>query len=134
MDIVTEPKPLRPKPLIWMGSTKKELRTLPADVMDIFGYALFLAQVGKRHESSKVLRGFGDASVLELIQSRARNTYRAVYTVRFEAAVFVLHVFQKKSTSGGETPKRDMDLIVDHLKRAAEIAKEQKLVKSEHKS
>ena len=63
MDIVTEPKPLRPKPLIWMGSTKKELRTLPADVMDIFGYALFLAQVGKRHESSKVLRGFGDAPV-----------------------------------------------------------------------
>ena len=63
MDIVTEPKPLRPKPLIWMVSTKKELRALPADVMDIFGYALFLAQVGKRHESSKVLRGSGDAPV-----------------------------------------------------------------------
>jgi phage-related protein len=134
MGIVTESKLLKPKPLIWMGSTKNALRALPADVMDIFGYALFLAQVGKRHESSKMLRGFGDASVLELIQSRARNTYRAVYTIRFEAAVFVLHVFQKKSTSGGKTPKRDMDLIVDRLKRAAEIATGQKLVKSGHKS
>src|SRR5205807_8650828 len=108
MGIVTEPKPLRPKPLIWMGSTKKALRALPADVMDIFGYALFLAQVGKRHESSKVRRGFGDSSVRELIESRARNTYRAGYTDRVEGAVFWLHGVQKKSTSRGETPKRDM--------------------------
>src|SRR5262249_50453726 len=98
------------KPLMWMGSSKKALRALPADVKDVFGYALFLAQTGRRHESTKVLRGFGDAGVLEVVESKAGSTYRAVYTVRFAYAVFVLHVFQKKSKFGTETPKPDMDL------------------------
>ena len=97
-----------PKPLIWMGSSKKDLRALPADVVDVFGYALYVAQTGKRHDNTKVLKGFGGASVLEVIESQAGNTYRAVYTVRFAAAVIVLHVFQKKSKSGIETPKPDM--------------------------
>jgi phage-related protein len=82
-----------------------------------------LAQTGKRHDSTKVLRGFGDASVLEVIESQAGNAYRAVYTVRFAAAVIVLHVFQKKSKSGIETPKPDMDLIEARLKNAAELMK-----------
>ena len=116
-------KPPPPKPLMWMGSSKKDLRGLPADVVDVFGYALYLAQTGKRHESTKVLRGFGDASVLEVIESQAGNAYRAVYTVRFTAAVIVLHVFQKKSKSGIETPKPDMDLIEARLKKAAELMK-----------
>src|SRR6202041_1619278 len=73
------------------------LVALPASVVDVFGYGLCLAQAGGRLENSKVLRGFGDASVVEIIESGAGGTYRAVYTVRFEAAVFVLHVFQKKS-------------------------------------
>jgi phage-related protein len=106
-----------------MGSSKKELRGLPADVVDVFGYALYLAQTGKRHDGTKVLRGFGDASVLEVIESQAGNAYRAVYTVRFTAAVIVLHVFQKKSKSGIETPKPDMDLIEARLKKAAELMK-----------
>jgi len=119
-------KPPAPKPLIWMGSSKKDLRALPAGVVDVFGYALYLAQTGKRHDSAKVLRGFGDASVLEIIESHAGNAYRAAYTVRFAAAVIVLHVFQKKSKSGIETPKPDMDLIEDRLKKATELMKESK--------
>lgn len=133
MGIITEQNARLPKPLIWMGSSRKDLRGLPPDVVDTFGYALFLAQTGKRHESTKVLRGFGDATVLEVIESKAGSTYRAVYSVRFEIAVFVLHVFQKKSKSGRETPKQDMDLIVDRLKRAADIAKLQEKRKQEPK-
>ena len=112
--------------LVWIGSSKKDLLALPASVIDVFGYGLYLAQVGSRHEISKVLGGFGDASVVEIIESGPGSTYRAVYTVRFEAAVFVLHVFQKKSKSGVATPKPDMALIETRLKRAAEIAKEMK--------
>lgn len=99
---------------------------LPALVVDVFGYGLHLAQTGRRHENSKVLHGFGDAGILEIIESGAGGTYRAVYTVRLKAAVFVLHVFQKKSKSGIATPKPDMKLIQTRLKRAAEIAEEMK--------
>lgn len=113
-----------PKPLFWVGSSKRDLMALPASVVDMVGYALFLAQVGKRHESTKVLRGFGDASVIEIVESHEGNAYRAVYTVRFSVAVFVLHVFQKKSKSGVETPKPDMARIAERLKLAARIAKE----------
>ena len=121
-----KPKPPPPKPLIWMGSSKKDLRALPADVVDVFGYALYVAQIGKRHDNAKVLKGFRGASVLEVIESQAGNTYRTVYTVRFAAAVIVLHVFQKKSKSGIETPKPDMDLIEARLKKATELMKESK--------
>ena len=114
-----------PKPLIWMGSSKKDLVVLPAAVVDVFGYALFLAQSGARHESTKVLRGFGDASVLEMIESTEGSTYRAVYTVRFATAVFVLHVFQKKSKSGAATPNPDMEVIERRLKRAGELVRQQ---------
>jgi phage-related protein len=115
-----------PKPLVWVGSSRKDLIALPPTVVDTFGYGLYLAQIGRRHESSKVLRGFGDAGVVELIESHAGNTYRAVYTVRFAVAVFVLHVFQKKSKHGMATPKQDLDLIATRLWRAAVLAKEQK--------
>jgi phage-related protein len=117
------------KPLIWMGSSKKDLVALPPNVVNVFGYALFLAQSGKRHGHTNVLSGFGDASVLEVIESGAGSTYRAVYAVRFETAVFVLHVFQKKSKSGAATPKPDMDLIHERLKRAGELVKQQELEK-----
>ena len=63
------------KPLIWMGSSKKDLRALPADVVDVFGYALYVAQTGKRHDNTKVLKGFGGGSVLEIIESHAGNAY-----------------------------------------------------------
>lgn len=113
----------RPKPLIWMGSSKKDLEALPTAAIDLFGYALYVAQIGRRHEQTKVLRGLGDASVLEVIESTNRSTYRAVYTVRFAEAVYVLHVFQKKSKSGISTPKPDMDLIEERLKQATTLSR-----------
>jgi phage-related protein len=109
-----------------MGSSKKDLRALPGDVIDVFGYALYVAQTGKRHDNTKVLKGFGDASVLEVSESQAGNAYRAVYTVRCATAVVVPHVFQKKSESAIETPKPDLDLIEDRLKKATALMKASK--------
>lgn len=112
------------KPLYWIGSSKKDLKSLPRDVQDIFGYALYLAQVGKKHVDAKPLQGFGSAGVLEVVEDRQGDTYRAVYTVRFTAAVFVLHVFKKKATKGIRTPKHDLDLVRERLKAAEAKAKE----------
>ena len=119
-----ERPPAELKPLEWIGSSKKDLRALPADVVDVFGYALYLAQAGGKHTQARPLRGFGSAGVLEVVEDWRSNTYRAVYTVQFEQRVFVLHVFQKKSKSGSATPKPDMDLIRQRLTVAAERAKE----------
>lgn len=112
------------RPLYWIGSSKKDLRALPGGVQDVFGYALYLAQVGKKHVDSKPLQGFGSAGVLEVVEDWQGDTYRAVYTVRFTAAIFVLHVFKKKSTKGIRTPQRDFVLIRERLKVAEAMAKE----------
>ena len=114
----------QPKLLEWIGSSKKDLKALPDEVMDVFGYALFLAQTGGKHDQAKPLHGFGSAGVLEVIEDFRGNAYRAVYAVRFEKRVFVLHAFQKKSKTGIATPKPDMDLIRERLKVAARRAKE----------
>src|SRR3989337_2400094 len=114
----------RVKPLYWIGSSKRDLLVLPREVVNVFGYALYQAQVGGKHEQAKPLKGFGSAGVLEVVEDWRGNAYRAVYTVRLAAAVFVLHVFQKKSKRGSATPKADMDLIKERLKAAAARAKE----------
>jgi phage-related protein len=112
------------KPLIWIGSSKRDLMTLPVLVRRFFGHALHFAQNGERHDAAKVLRGFGSAGVLEVVEDDAGGTYRAVYSVSFREAVFVLHCFQKKSKSGIETPKNDMETIRLRLKAAEAMAKE----------
>ena len=114
----------RPRPLEWLGSSKKDLLALPDEVVQVFGYALHLAQTGGKHEQAKPLQRFGTAGVLEVVEDWRGNTYRAVYTVRYAECVFVLHVFQKKSKSGIATPKMDLDLIQKRLKAAAKRAKE----------
>lgn len=91
---------------------------MPPEVVDVFGFALHLAQQGGKHPQAKPLKGFGSAGVLEVVEDNDGSTYRAVYTVRFCNAVYVLHCFQKKSHRGIETPKQDMDLIRDRLKLA----------------
>ena len=106
-----------------MASSKKDLKNLPEEVQDIFGYALHQAQEGKKHGQAKPLRGFGGAGLLEVVEDFKSNTYRAVYTVRFGRAVYVLHCFQKKSVFGSETPKPDIDLIRERLKAAEAHAK-----------
>jgi len=112
------------KPLAWIGSSKKDLMALPLDVRKFFGHALDFAQRGDRHDAAKVLKGFGGAGVLELVESDQDGTYRAVYTVKFAEAVFVLHCFNKKSKRGIETPKEDMDIIRARLRIAEALAKE----------
>lgn len=106
------------KPLFWIGRSRDDLKECPDEVMREIGYALDFAQRGGKHPSAKPLKGFGGASVLEIVEDNDGDTYRAVYTVKFPLAVYVLHVFQKKSKKGMATPKRDLDLIDERLKRA----------------
>jgi phage-related protein len=112
-----------PKPLFWVASSKKDLLAMPGDVQDVFGYALHLAQEGKKHLQAKVLKGFGGAGVLEVVDDHMGDTYRAVYTVKIADAVYVLHCFQKKSTKGIATPKHEIELIHERLKAALAHAK-----------
>ena len=116
--------PSTEKPLEWIGSSYKDLKALPPDVQRFFGFALSLAQAGDRHDAAKILKGFGGASVLEVVENDISGTYRGVYTVKFEEVVFVLHCFQKKSKRGIATPKEDMDIIRARLKVAEVRAKE----------
>jgi phage-related protein len=109
-------------PLRWVGSSKKDLLAMPEDVIDVVGYALHLAQVGEKHENAKVLKGFGGAGVLEVVEDFHGDTYRAVYTVKFVATIYVLHCFQKKSKSGIATPKPDMEMIQRRMKLAQQDA------------
>ena len=112
------------KPLAWLGSSKKDLMSLPMRVRKFFGHALDFAQRGQQHDAAKVLKSFGGAGVLEIVEHDQGNAYRAVYTVKFREAVFVLHVFQKKSKSGIATPKPDMDIIRARLKVAEKLSRE----------
>src|SRR4029079_13272010 len=103
-----------------VGASRRDMRTMPKEVRRSFGVALYAVQTGETPPIAKVLKGFGSAGVLELIEDDAAGTYRAVYTVRFATAIYVLHVFQKKSKQGTETPQRDMNVIKERLKRAGE--------------
>ena len=106
-----------PKPLIWRGTSKADFTAFPSAVQRDMGYALFLAQMGERHPiKAKTLKGFGGATVVEVRESHEGNAYRAVYTVRFADAVYVLHAFEKKSKKGIETPKAEMNLVLKRLK------------------
>ena len=116
-----EPQDVEIKPVVWIGTSRQDLRKLPGDVQNVFGYSLYLAQSGKKHPSAKPLKGFGGASVLEVVEDYRGDTYRAVYTVKFAEAVYVLHVFQKKATHGIATPRHEIELIGQRLKRALEF-------------
>jgi phage-related protein len=109
-----------PKPLFWVGSSRKNLKAFPVAVRRMMGFALFQAQSGDKHTDAKPLKGFGGAGVLEVVEVHAGNAFRAIYTVRFARAVYVLHAFQKKSKSGIKTAKSDLDQIRRRLKAAEE--------------
>jgi len=111
---------MQPKPVRWVGSSKDDLSTFPQEVRRRVGGALWDAQLGLKAPFAKPLRGFGGAGVLEVVDDYDGNTYRAVYTVRFAGAVYVLHAFQKKSKRGIATPKAELDLIKQRFKRARE--------------
>jgi phage-related protein len=112
------------KPLRWVASAKTDLSAMPIEVRRGVGYALFAAQQGEKHDDAMVLKGFGDAGVLEVIARHDGDTFRAVYTVRFGDVVYVLHVFQKKSKRGIATPKKELELIRKRLKLAEEDHKQ----------
>ena len=105
------------KPLDWVGSSKRDFLAFPESVKDEMGNALGVAQFGGKHPSAKPWKGQGPG-VCEVVEHYDRNTYRAVYTVRFREVVYVLHAFQKKSPKGIKTAQLDVDLVARRLKTA----------------
>jgi phage-related protein len=114
-----------PKPVIWIGSSRRDFRASPEQIKSRAGYALYVAQLGDKHRDAKPLKGFGGAGVVEIVADHGGDTFRAVYTVRFAAAVYVLHVFQKKAKQGRATPKFEMKLIEQRLRQAEQIEREE---------
>jgi phage-related protein len=114
------------KPVTWVGTSLKDLRAFPEAVQDLMGYALYVAQRGGKHQDAKVLSGFGGAGVVEIIKDHRGGTFRAVYTLRYAGSLHVLHAFQKKSKTGRETPRRDIELIKQRLREAEQIARGRK--------
>jgi phage-related protein len=105
------------KPLLWVGSSKRDLLAFPGRAIGEIGWALEAAQFGGRHPATKPWKGLGPR-VLEIVEDFDGNTYRAVYTVRFEHAVYVLHCFQKKSPTGIKTARMDVELVHKRLAAA----------------
>src|SRR6476469_2322306 len=104
--------------VVWVGSSKRDLRAFPDEVQHEIGFALWRAQEGKKHPNAKPLKGFGGAGVLEIVTDEEGDTYRTIYTVRLRHAVYVLHAFQKKSKQGAKTPDAVMDLVRQRLREA----------------
>lgn len=109
------PRPARP--LFWIGSSRKDYAEFPSEVQEVFGFQLFLAQTGQHPASAKPLKGIG-SGIIELIEDFDGDSYRAVYTARFETSVYVLHCFKKKSKRGIKTPQSEIDLIKRRLRDA----------------
>ena len=118
-------KPPIQKPLVWLGSSRKDLSSFPDDVKAEMGFGLFKAQLGGRHRRAKTLTGFGSAGVVEIIDDHRGDTFRTVYTVRFASAIYVLHAFQKKSKKGIATPLADLNLIERRLRDAEALEKDE---------
>jgi len=112
------------KPVVWVGSSRKDLRKFPGPVQHQVGYAIYVAQRGGKHRDAKVLTGFAGAGVLEVVENFRGDTFRAVYTLKYSDTVYVLHAFRKKSKSGRATPRRDMELVEQRLREARKIAQE----------
>jgi len=114
--VARSPAP-RERPLHWVGSSKKDLLAFPGQVVDDLGYALSVVQHGGTPPSAKTWKGEGPG-VFELVEEHRGDAFRAVYTVRYEKAVYVLHCFQKKSTTGVRTAGQDINLIHVRLRTA----------------
>jgi phage-related protein len=118
--------PQQLKPITWMASTRKDLSDSPDEVKDAIGYALFLLQSGQKPANAKPLKGFGGASVLEIVEDFDGNTWRAVYTVEIAGVIFVLDFFQKKSTKGISTPKHIIERIKKRRREAVALERRKK--------
>jgi phage-related protein len=112
------------KPVRWVGSSRRDLKNFPKPVQRDMGQALYAAQCGEEYPSVKALKGFGGRAVLEIVASHEGAAYRAVYTVRFQDAVYVLHAFQKKSKKGIATPPQEIELVKQRLATAEQDYRE----------
>jgi phage-related protein len=115
-----DPEPRPETPVFWVASSRKDLRSFPKAVRLTFGQALYDAQTGDKHPAAKPLKGFGGAGVLEVVEDDRGSTYRAVYTIKFAGAVYVLHAFQKKSKAGIRIPAEEIEKVRARLREAAE--------------
>jgi phage-related protein len=109
------------KPVVWVASSRRDIKGFPKAVRTTLGQALFDAQCGRKHPDAKPLKGFGGAGVLEVVEDDDGNTYRAVYTIRLAGVVYVLHAFQKKSKGGIKTPAGEIDKVRARLKEAERL-------------
>ena len=109
--------------LTWVGDSREQVRSFPQTARRIVGEALRFAQQGEKHPKAKPLRGIG-SGVLEIVARYDTDTYRAVYAVRISETIYVLHAFQKKSTRGSRTPKKEIDLIRQRLNRVRAMERE----------
>jgi phage-related protein len=112
------------KPLVWMGDSLEAVRDFPPPVKDEIGFALYQAQIGKKHMNAKPMKGLG-SGILEIISDYRSNTFRAVYMAKLGDKIYVLHAFQKKSKGGIATPQPDIELIKQRLKHAVKLHSEQ---------
>lgn len=115
-----------PKPVLWMGSSRVDLRAFPEPVRRAIGHALYAAQQGETDPAAKPLKGFKGSSVMEIVDRYDTDTYRAVYTTRFLDVIYVLHAFQKKSKRGVATPQKDIELVRQRLTAAQRHYQERK--------
>lgn len=109
------------KPLVWVASSREDLLIFPEEVRRSMGYALYLAQIGRKHLDAKPLKGFGSAGVVEVVADFDGSAFRAVYTVKLAGAVYVPHAFQKKSRRGIKTSLADIEKIKTRLRAAMDI-------------
>jgi len=111
------------KPIVWMGASRKDLKSFPKQVRVDMGQALYAAQMGETDPAAKPMKGFGGTSVMEIVDRHDANTYRAVYAAQFEGVIYVLHAFQKKSKKGIATPKQEIDLVRKRLRAVEQLQK-----------
>jgi phage-related protein len=128
-------RPLRP--VVWIGSSKKDFAEFPDAVQHEMGFAPYREQLGALHVSAKPLKGFGGAHMVEIVEDHQGSAYRAVYTARFANAVYVLHAFQKKSRTGIRTDRDDIELVKrrlriakDHARHSLKVSDDEKNIRS----
>lgn len=114
------------KPVLWIGSSLKDLKALPEAVVKDFGHALREIQKGKDPGNIKPLKHLNESNILEIVVNERAGTFRTIYTIEFTDAIAVLHVFQKKSKTGIKTPRQEIDLAIDRLKIARTVYQEWK--------
>ena len=110
----------RTRPVSWIRAALKEFETFPEGARSVCLAALTIAGEGGKADIAKPMRGLGPG-VFEVALAFRGNAFRVVYAVQLGAEIWVVHAFQKKSTQGIGTPKREIDLIKDRLKRLKEM-------------